>query len=145
MPSMAVRSARPSDCEVIADLLGQLGYPTAPGEAEARLASLNEHRHAVAIVAEVQGRVVGLVTAHVFPSIHDTPPAAWLTTLVVDEAHASQGLGRQLCVAAEEWARNRGAVRISVSSGKHRDEAHAFYERIGYQPTGLRLTKKIHQ
>ena len=144
LPSNAVRSAHASDGEAIADLLGQLGYPTTPGEAEARLARLQEHGHAIAIVAEVQGRVAGLVTAHSFPSIHDTPPVAWLTTLVVDAVHANRGVGRQLCAAAEEWAAQRGAVRISVSSGTHRDEAHAFYERIGYQRTGLRLTKTIH-
>ena len=140
-----MRLARASDVEAIADLLGQLGYPTTPREAEARLARLEAHGHAIAMVAEVQGRVVGLVTAHVFPSIHDAPPAAWLTTLVVDAAHASQGLGRQLCAAAEEWAEHRGAVRISVSSGEHRNQAHVFYERIGYRPTGRRLTKTIHR
>lgn len=143
MPSSVVRSAHAKDAPAIADLLGQLGYPTTPREAEARLARLEEHGHAIAMVAEVQGLVVGLATAHVFPSIHDTPPAAWLTTLVVDTSHVSQGLGRQLCGAAEEWAKDRGAVRISVSSGVHREQAHAFYERVGYRPTGRRLTKTI--
>jgi GNAT superfamily N-acetyltransferase len=84
---------------------------------------------------------MGLVTGHVIPSIHSTPVVALLTTLVVDERCARTGIGKQLATAVEDWAREQGAVRISVTSGKHRDGAHAFYERIGYDRTGVRLTK----
>jgi len=127
----------------MASLLDQLGYPATPQEVAARLARLEAFEHAIALVAELHGQVIGLVTCHVFPSIHASTLVAWLTTLVVDEQHVHNGTGRQLSVAVERWAHDNGATRISVTSGTHRDGAHAFYERIGYERTGLRLTKAL--
>lgn len=138
---MTIRAAAAVDAATIAQLLGQLGYPASTNEVKERLERLNAFRGTVALVKEVDGRVVGVVTGHLFPSIHSTPAIAWLTTLVVDQANHRTGVGRELVAAVEEWARSQGAVRISVTSGKHRDDAHAFYERVGYERTGVRLTK----
>jgi predicted N-acetyltransferase YhbS len=135
------RPAATADAPVIAELLGQLGYPATAEDVVDRLARLEHFRDAIALVAEIDGRVVGVVTGHVFPSIHAQSLVAWLTTLVVSEDHYNVGVGRRLAEAVEEWARGHGAARISVTSGKHRDGAHAFYEHIGYERTGVRLTK----
>jgi GNAT superfamily N-acetyltransferase len=143
LPSITIRAAVPADASCIATRLAQLGYPATPEQAAAQLAHLQEFPHATALVAELQGQVIGLVTGHVFPSIHDAALVAWLTTLVIDEQHLQKGVGRLLSAAIESWANGHGAARVSVTSGKHRDGAHAFYERIGYQRTGLRLTKVL--
>jgi GNAT superfamily N-acetyltransferase len=68
---------------------------------------------------------------------------AWLTTLVVGGSYHRRGVGRYLTEAIESWARQHGAERMSVTSGKHRDGAHTFYERLGYERTGVRLTKRL--
>jgi GNAT superfamily N-acetyltransferase len=138
-----IRSAAPADADVIATLLGQLGYPATPPEVTARLVRLKSFQHATVLVAESGGGIVGLVTGHVFPSIHGSALVAWLTTLVVDDRHLNQGIGRELSAAIEQWAKELGAMRISVSSGNHREGAHRFYERIGYERTGVRLTKPL--
>jgi GNAT superfamily N-acetyltransferase len=143
LPSITIRAAVPADASCIATRLAQLGYPATPEQAAAQLAHLQEFPHATALVAELQGQVIGLVTGHVFPSIHDAALVAWLTTLVIDEQHLHKGVGRRLSAAIESWANGHGAARVSVTSGKHRDGAHAFYERIGYQRTGVRLTKVL--
>jgi hypothetical protein len=41
-------------------------------------------------------------------------------------------MGRELCRAAEEWARGCGVTRIRVRSNVIRERAHAFYLRDGY-------------
>jgi GNAT superfamily N-acetyltransferase len=144
MPSsITIRPASAVDATSIATLLGQLGYPSSAEDAVARLARLEAFSDATALVAELDGHVIGLVTCHVFPSIHAPALVAWVTTLVVDEQHLQKGAGRRLTGAVEQWARERGAVRISVTSGKHRDGAHAFYESIGYELTGVRLSKAL--
>jgi GNAT superfamily N-acetyltransferase len=48
-----------------------------------------------------------------------------------------------LIEAAAAWARERGAVRISLTSALHRREAHAFYLRRGFEHTGVRLAKPL--
>jgi len=138
-----LRAALPSDAEALSVLLGQLGYPATLGEMPRRLSQLESHPGAAARVADVNGRVVGVATVHVFPSIHSTVPAAWLTTLVVDEGARGQGIGRQLVAWAEEWARSHGATRISLTSALHRDDAREFYLGLGYIHSGRRFTKTL--
>lgn len=147
MPSRAVliRRASASDVASLSPLLGELGYPADAEVLPTRLSALNESGHVVALVAEVGGSVVGLATAHVITTIHSPAPVALLTALVVAESARGQGAGRRLVAAAEEWARANGAVRIAVTSGAQRTDAHRFYERIGYARTGVRFGKSLRE
>jgi GNAT superfamily N-acetyltransferase len=52
-----------------------------------------------------------------------------------------RGIGRALVHEAEQWARAKGSPRMSLTSGVQRAEAHEFYKRLGYEQTGVRLTK----
>jgi len=44
--------------------------------------------------------------------------------------------------AAERWARGHGAAQLHLTTGLHRDDAHRFYERLGYERTGTRYVRK---
>jgi predicted N-acetyltransferase YhbS len=138
-----IREARASDATAIAPLLGELGYPASAAAVVERLTRLKDFQRAVAFVAERDGVVVGVGTVHVFPSLHSPTIVAWLTSLVVSSQLAGQGIGKQLVRAAEEWARDAGATRLALTSGAQRTEAHAFYEHLGYEKTGVRLAKNL--
>ncbi len=138
-----IRSAADADAESIAALLGQLGYPSSAGDVAERLARLEAFGGAIVLVAEREGQVLGVVTSHVFPSIHAPALVAWLTTLVVDERCRGTGVGRTLTSAVERWACAQGATRLSLTSGTHRAAAHEFYRRAGFEQSGLRLTKEL--
>lgn len=138
-----VRAAAPADAPALAALVGQLGYPATAEEIEQRLARIDGFASAVAFVAEVGGRVAGVATAHAFPSIHAEHTVVWLTALVVDERHRGDGIGRLLTNTVEVWARERGATRLSLTSGIQRADAHAFYQRLGFTQTGVRLAKTL--
>jgi GNAT superfamily N-acetyltransferase len=141
--SFAIREATELDAGTIAELLAHLGYPASRAEVEDRLGRLGIASDSVAFVAESRAGVLGVVTGHVFASLHVTPVVAWLTTLVVSSGNEKKGIGRTLVGAVEEWARGRRAVRISVTLGFHREAAHEFYEHMGYQRTGVRLTRAL--
>jgi predicted N-acetyltransferase YhbS len=145
MPDViTIRVASPSDAPTLCELLEQLGYPATESEIPARLAALATFPSAAAFVATNGfGEVVGLVTAHLFPSVHDKDPVAWLTTLVVLEDAREAGIGSALVRHVERWAAERGAQRISVTSGIQRKATHAFYEKRDYANTGLRFGKKL--
>jgi GNAT superfamily N-acetyltransferase len=138
--ALVIRPATDDDAGAISSLLAELGYPASPAEVPARLEALAAHPGTVALVAELEHEVVGLATCHVFPTIHGTAPVAWLTALVTAERARGQGVGTTLVRNVESWARSRGAGRISLTSGTQRTEAHAFYVRLGYELTGVRLT-----
>jgi predicted N-acetyltransferase YhbS len=141
---ITIRAAAPSDAPTLCELLEQLGYPASESDIPARLAALASFPNAAAFVATNGfGEVVGLVTAHLFPSVHDTDPVAWLTTLVVLEDAREAGIGSALVRHVERWATQRGARRISVTSGIQRKATHAFYQKREYENTGLRFTKKL--
>ena len=145
MPDViTIRPAAPSDAPTLCELLGQLGYPATESEIPARLAALSSFPNAAAFVATNGfGEVVGLVTVHVIPSVHDSEPVAWLTALVVLEDAREAGIGSALVRHVEQWAAQKGARRISVTSGIQRKATHAFYEKRDYENTGLRFGKKI--
>ena len=139
---MLLRAPADGDAQAIASLLGQLGYASEAKDVVLRLAAMRRDAATSDMwVAELDGRVVGLSTVKAFPSVHVNAPVVWLTVLVVDESVRGRGVGKRLVAAAEEWAKKRGAARISLTSAVHRKEAHEFYARLGYQQTGVRLTK----
>lgn len=142
--AITIRPAVPSDAPVLCELLEQLGYPASVSEIPARLNAVASFPRAAAFVAtNGYGEVVGLVTTHIFPSIHDNEPVAWLTTLVVLEDARGAGIGSMLVKHVEQWATSNGAKRLSVTSGMHRKATHEFYEKRNYENTGLRFTKKL--
>ena len=142
MSRVTIRPATANDSAIIAVLLDQLGYPASVEDIPKRLDAMNNLPCAIAMVAEDPERgVVGLVTSHIFPSIHDNNPIAWLTALVVLDESRSQGVGSQLVLFAEEWAAKSGARQLTVTSHRRRERTQQFYQQRGYEWTGLRLTK----
>ena len=139
---MEIRDARPDDSPAIADLLGQLGYPAAPEAVAARLPRQRDAGDRI-LVAEVDGRVVGLADLHVSPSLEYDEPVGKLAALVVDEAHRRDGIGHALVEAMEAEARARGCAVFFLTTAEPRADAHAFYERVGLEYTGRRYTKTL--
>lgn len=138
-----IRPASDADAEAIADLLTQLGYPTPPAPVPGRLRRLRVDGQSEAFVAEHEGSVAGLATVHVQASLTRGDDVAQLTTLVVAERARGIGLGRALVGAAESFARERGCGRLVVTTANHRADAHAFYDRLGWEWTGRRYARAL--
>jgi GNAT superfamily N-acetyltransferase len=141
---LTIRDAQAGDAEAIASLLGQLGYPTGPASVGPRLERLVIVGDRV-VVAELDERVVGLAHLHVSPTIEHERPAAKLSALVVDESHRGEGIGRALAEAMEAEARVRGCGIFFVTTAERRDDARAFYESLGLEPTGRRYGRTLSQ
>jgi GNAT superfamily N-acetyltransferase len=133
--SVRIRKARRSDAERIAQLSGELGYPTTAGQIATRLRQLKPaSKHAV-FVAECSDATVGLVGwLHVSVShLLESDIRAEVNGLIVAEGQRSAGAGAKLLEAAEEWARRHGCQGMNVRSNVIRERAHGFYERNGYE------------
>lgn len=144
--SVKVREARPQDWPAVAVLLAELGRPEALGsDEEPTLRDVYEayltRPDAAALVAEVDGRVVGFVDLEFRTRLNFSTPQAWIPDLIVSEAERSRGAGASLLAAAEELARERGCWGISLESATWRTRAHAFYLREGWKDTGKAFTK----
>ena len=128
-----IRRARASDVTRLAELSGQLGYPTAEKQMAKRLRGVLKDRGAVCFVAETKEQgVIGWVHMSTTPLI-EVERRAEVHGLVVDERTRSQGAGWLLLDAGEKWARKKGCKGVSVRSNVIRERAHGFYLRHGYE------------
>ena len=128
---LTIRPATLDDCEQIARLSEQLGYPTMREQTQHRLADIINDRDHIVYVAVSNNGVIGWIHALVHPSLL-TDTAAEIAGLVFDEQHRSQGVGEMLMAHAEQWARKNGCHSVRLRSNVKRERAHAFYQRLGY-------------
>jgi GNAT superfamily N-acetyltransferase len=130
---MKIRLAKRADIKQIAELAGQLGYPSTPAQIAHRLRTLKPANQQAVLVAELpNGNVGGWLHVSVSPQI-ETDLRAEVNALIVADGQRSLGAGAQLLQAAETWSRERGCKSMSVRSNVIRDRAHKFYERHGYE------------
>ena len=140
---MEIRAARPDDAQQIADLLGQLGYKSTSQQVDRRLANMTAETGQHVLVAELEGKVVGLTTLNIRHVISGDAPFARIASVVVAESLRSRGIGGRLIDAVESIAREAGCERIEVTSGAHRPRAHEFYLRRGYVEFPRRFIKQL--
>jgi GNAT superfamily N-acetyltransferase len=138
LTGLTIRGPRPEDADALAGLLGELGYPTEPDLAWARIERLAGEARTTALVAEEAGAPVGLAsgTLGVTARGHAAADVAELTVLVVTSPARRRGVGRALVEAVAAWARTRACRRLVVATGPARSAALAFYERLGFTQTG---------
>jgi GNAT superfamily N-acetyltransferase len=131
-----VRVAEPADLDRIPPMYEWLFAP--PGSrppdwdarrAADRLARAMSSDRSVVLVAETDGRLVGLCTAYDELESVRYGRRVWVEDLAVDPDQRSRGIGKQLLDEAKRWGRSRGASRLQLDSGVSRTDAHRFYER----------------
>ena len=97
------------------------------------------------IVAERNGEVVGTLHLMFLPSLSfQGGLRAQVESVRVDESQRGQGLGSELMKWTIERARARGAHVVQLTTHRSREEAHRFYERLGFKGThlGMKLSLK---
>jgi predicted N-acetyltransferase YhbS len=142
-PIYTIRLAEEADAGELVRFFTFLGFPT---NADVILAQWREWKAAgnLAFVAEsAAGTITGVITLHQMTVLHRPRPVGRITALVVDTAMRGQGIGRALVAAAEEALTASGCGLLEITSNMRLVEAHAFYERLGYERTSIRLAKVL--
>ncbi len=140
---LTIRPAAPADAPSLATLLAQLGYQSTPASIPARLDALRSDGGIALVAVTDDGRVVGAASAAKHATLHADHPTGYITALVTDTTVRRQGVGRQLVAALEQWARDAGCHRLSVTSAERRADAHEFYPSCGFPYSGRRFTKVL--
>jgi predicted N-acetyltransferase YhbS len=126
-----IRPLKPEDVNAALRLSAELGYPADRESMLRRIEQIAGDANRTVLVACLGGEVVGWIDMSIEYHLQ-TDPVALIGGLVVSETTRNRGIGRELCQAAEDWARARGITRIRVRSNVIRERAHAFYLRDGY-------------
>lgn len=147
--NLRIRPASPTDVPAIASLLGELGYPADAGQVGARMERLDTTggdaaRDALFVATDDESSTpIGVLALHRFAGIHDDADIALIMALVISERARGRGVGRALVDSASETARRWGCGKLMVTTHVRRADAHAFYERIGFDLTGRRYVKTL--
>jgi N-acetylglutamate synthase-like GNAT family acetyltransferase len=106
-PELAIRSARPSDANIVRRLLTSLGLDISAGRVKRAIAAATARKEPI-LVAD-RGGVIGCLAWHIIPTIQQESIAR-ITAIVVDEDERRRGVGRALFEAAVSEIR-KGKIR----------------------------------
>lgn len=141
---VTIRNAQPDDLDALTALLRQLfaieaDFTVDTGRQRRGLSLMLDGcmKHRCVKVAEVDGEVVGMVTAQLLISTAEGGPVALVEDMVVDGQYRGRGIGRQLMGAIEAWARKRGVSRLQLLADRTNFSGLDFYDKIGWRPTRL--------
>ena len=138
-----IRPLTPADAPRAAELLGQLGYPSSAESIPRRLQWMAGERDTTVVVAETRGAVVGLAAGQIVHAITADEPIGILMALVIDEQSRGTGVGKALVAHIEQWVRGKGLTKLIVLTATYREDAHRFYEHLGFTKNGFRYIKAL--
>jgi len=142
-PGCSIRDADLNDAPGLAALMCELGYGTDRTEMETRLTLIFSNPACKTFVAVMDGRVCGMIGTVTYPSYEHNDPSGRILVLVTASATRRRGIGRALVATAEKDFSQRGIRRIALNTSLTREEAHKFYESLGYERNGWRFVKQL--
>ena len=94
-------------------------------------------------VIDIAGEVAGTLQLTFIPGL--LRGGAWrgqIEAVRVSRSHRGEGLGRAFLLWAIEVCRDRGCLMVQLTTDRRREDAHRFYERLGFEGThfGYKLT-----
>jgi len=140
--NIQIRSAKEEDSPQVAELMGELGYPTATQAIRKKIMDFARRESDIVLVAESDAEIIGVLSFHLTPLFHAPGNLGRITSLVITKRLRGKGIGRMLIEEAEVWAWAHDCARIEVTSGDHRPGAHEFYEKNGYKFDERRFIKR---
>ncbi len=133
MFSPLIRRALISDAPELARLTSLLGYPAEQSAIAGRLQRLLASPGDCLLVAESsEGRLAGWIHGFLCQLL-ESDNRVEIGGLLVDEPCRRSGVGSRLVAAIEDWAQDWGAMELSVRCRVEREEAHRFYETLGFR------------
>lgn len=93
-------------------------------------------------VLRVDGAVAGMANAVVTVSTAEGGRVLLLEDVIVRAGQRGGGLGRRLVEHVLAWARTEGMTRATLLADRANAPALAFYERLGFGPSAMRVLRR---
>ena len=138
-----IRDAELNDAPELAVLMCELGYETKRTEMETRLKLILSNPAYKTFVAIMDGCVCGMIGTFTYPSYEHNDPSGRIVALVTLSAARRRGVGRALIATAEKDFAQRGIMRVALDTRLTREDAHKFYQSLGYERNGWRFVKQL--
>ncbi|RXJ04509.1 GNAT family N-acetyltransferase [Anaerobacillus alkaliphilus] len=140
-----IREAREKDVEGLAELMGDLGYPTESSEMENRMYTIFSKNDYKTYVYEEDGNLHGMIGMILCHRFEKSESYIRIIAFVVKSEFRGNGIGSKLLNAAENWAKQKGANMMTLNSGNRseRKESHQYYLRKGFEGSATGFYKQI--
>ncbi|MFC7682109.1 GNAT family N-acetyltransferase [Paenibacillus sp. GCM10028914] len=144
-PALLIRTFEKEDLESVTSLMRELNYPTTPSVMRERMEMMASNPLYCNMIAELDGKVVGLMMLRQVKSFVKTGMVTQITSLIVTSSCRYQGIGKRLVSGAEQWGRQQGSNLLFLTSGNREgeDPAHAFFEHIGFKKARYQFVKEL--
>ncbi len=145
MENVIFRDAVYSDCESLAMLMTQLGYPSTKEQMQDRYTIIKKQEDYKTIIAEMDGKIIGMSGMIKLYFWEQDGYYFKIQTFVIDKAYHRKGIGKLLMHEREKYARLKKAKIIALTSGNRseRTDAHYFYPAMGFTASSTGYKKKL--
>jgi len=103
---------------------------------------LQDSKSRCIFVAELQGVVIGMISAQALISTAEGGISVLVEDVVIDENYRGQGIGRELLKTMERWAIEKGARRLQLLADINNSSALTFYDKLNWKKTSLMCLQK---
>ncbi|WP_157964503.1 GNAT family N-acetyltransferase [Exiguobacterium flavidum] len=141
--SFVIRRATGDDAAELGELMGELGYPATTEQMTGRLEAINRESNYLTLIAEMDDEVIGMAGAFAGLAFESDEKYVRIIALVVKKAFRNRKAGKCLVEGIEDWATDQGIKKIAVNTGNRRGESHSFYERNGFEGSGIGYYKRL--
>ncbi|WP_214815705.1 GNAT family N-acetyltransferase [Exiguobacterium sp. s59] len=138
-----IRTAEHRDIAVLAELMGELGYPTTEEQMATRFMNILKDSNYHTFVAVDGQEIVGMIGCFRGLSYEKDEPYLRIIALVVKSFRRKNGVGATLVNHVQEWAYQHDIKKIAVNTGNRRVESHEFYKKMGFEGTGTGYYKSL--
>ncbi len=136
----AIRKAIRNDLPAIIALHAELddnGKAVDSARAEDLFERIRQYPDYHIFVATVDEKIVGTFALLIMDNLaHCGAPSGIVEDVIVHPSWRGKGIGRQLMFYAKQRCRDAGCYKLALSSNMKRQDAHKFYEAIGFQKHG---------
>ena len=143
LSDLTIRAAELNDAAALAQLMCELGYETTKLEMQTRMEKIATDERYRTFVAVRDGNVCGMIGTLTCPSYEHNDPGGRILALATLGTMRRRGIGRALIATAEEDFARRGIRRVALNTRLAREDAHKFYESLGYERNGWRFVKQL--
>jgi len=143
LSDLTIRAGELNDAATLAQLMCELGYRTTTSAMQMRLQRIVTDERLRTFVAVCDGKVCGMISTLTYPSIERDDFSGRIVALVINSTMRRRGIGRALIVTAEKDFAQREISRVALNTRLDREDAHKFYESLGYERNGWRFVKQL--
>ena len=136
--ALDIRPVWETELAAMLELLSHLHAQDEPLPAEPALQDVWQHilsdPKIHCLVGELDGQLVCTCIMTIVPNLtRGARPYGLVENVVTHAAYRNRGIGAQLMQHTLQLAWGAGCYKVMLLSGLHREEAHRFYERVGFE------------